>query len=468
MSRVLTALTAVALLAALAAPARARSATTPPSPACIPRLTAPPVGLTVVSSAPVKNHPRVTDVTFRSRALNGVVHADVMLPAGYDSRSARRYPVLYLLHGHGGNHNDWPSHDADKVVGDTPVIVVMPDGGYDGFYSDWYGTDVDGHTPAPAPGWETFHIRELLPWVDATYRTIADRGGRAIAGLSMGGFGAMSYAARHPDLFVAAGSFSGAVDIDDGYPIGGTVMASLANLPDGKQPDGCIWGDPLTQDVLWRDHDPTELARNLSALSLYLASGDGRPGRYDSAPNLGAMGIEGGVFLMTDAFDKALTAARVAHTTNLYGPGTHSWPYWMDDLQAFVPRMQAAFAHAPAAPPAVAFSYVSAASTFSVWDWTFTPHRDAAELTYLRDVSARGLSVSGSGLLSVVTAPLYRPLGTYRVEGARARTLLVRADRAGRLHFDVDLGPSHATQQYLFGPTAEASFPRATVVIRPQ
>jgi hypothetical protein len=89
-------------------------------------------------------------------------------------------------------------------------------------------------------------------------------------------------------------------------------------------------------------------------------------------------------------------------------------------------------------------------------------------MTYLRDVTARGFSVSGSGLLGVVTAPLYRPLGRYRVSGARARSLVVRADRAGRLHFNVDLGPSHAGQQYLFGAAAESSFPRAAVVIGPQ
>ncbi|HZQ86363.1 MAG TPA: alpha/beta hydrolase family protein [Acidimicrobiales bacterium] len=464
---------AVAVACTLTFPV-ARAATNPTAaPLCLPRLTAPPAGLDVTSSAPVKNHPRVTDVTFRSRALNGPVHADVLLPAGYDApaNATRRYPVLYLLHGHGGNHTDWVSHDADKVVGDLPVIVVMPDGGYDGWYSDWYGTDVDGHVAAPAPGWETFHVRELMPWVDATYRTIADRRGRAVAGLSMGGFGAMSYAARHPDLFVAAGSFSGAVDIDFTYPLAGTVLATAANLPDGKQPDNCVWGDALTNDVVWRDHNPTELAGNLSALSLYLASGNGRLGRYDTGSpgpgQLGAQGIEAGVFVMTDSFDKALTAARVVHTTNLYGPGTHSWPYWVDDLRAFLPRMQAAFARPPAAPPGVPFSFESAASPFSIWGWTFTPHRDVAEMTYLRGVSGRGFDVSGSGLLSVVTAPLYRSGAMYRVTGARARTLEVQAGGDGRLRFDVDLGTSHSTQQYAFGPTSQQTFPHARVAIAP-
>ncbi|MBV9933784.1 MAG: esterase family protein [Actinobacteria bacterium] len=448
-----------------------RAASNPATaPLCVPRLTAPPVGLAVTSRAPVKNHPRVADITFRSRALNGPVHANVLLPTGYDApaNAGRRYPVLYLLHGHGGNHTDWISHDADKIVGDVPVIVVMPDGGYDGWYSDWYGTDVDGHVPAPTPGWETFHIRELIPWVDATYRTISDRRGRAIAGLSMGGFGAMSYAARHPDLFVAAGSFSGAVDIDFNYPLAGTITGTAANLPDRKQPDNCVWGDAVTNDIVWRDHNPTELSRNLSPLSVYLTSGNGRLGRYDTNPGpttLGAQGIEAGVWVMTDSFDKALTAARVVHTFTRYGPGTHSWPYWVDDLRTWLPRMQAAFAHPPAAPPNVPFSFESAAVPFSVWGWTFTPHRDVAEMTYLRNVTSRGFDVSGSGLLSVVTAPLYRPGATYRVTGARSSVLTVAAGTDGRLRFDVDLGTAHAAQQYTFGPAAEQAFPHAAVAI---
>jgi pimeloyl-ACP methyl ester carboxylesterase len=88
------------------------------------------------------------------------------------------------------------------------MIVVMPDGGAMGWYTDWYA----GDRPVQ-PRWETYHVGELVPWIDATYRTIAARRGRAIAGLSMGGFGALSYAARHPGTFAAAASFSGALEV---------------------------------------------------------------------------------------------------------------------------------------------------------------------------------------------------------------------------------------------------------------
>jgi S-formylglutathione hydrolase FrmB len=420
--------------------------------------------LRLVGSAPVAGHPRATDLTFDSKALGAKVHADVLVPNGYVAASTR-YPVLYLLHGHGGNHTDWVKHDVEKVVGDAPVIVVMPDGGYDGWYSDWYGTDIDGHTPEPAPAWETFHLAELLPWVDHTYKTVADRRGRAIAGLSMGGFGTMSYAARHPDMFVSAATFSGAVDTDISYPVGGTATAVVANVPDGKEPDACVWGDPVTQDLVWRDHDPTELARNLRGLSLFQAWGNGQPGPHDpSSPSPGAMFTEFGISLMNQQFDQALSAEAIPHTVDAYGAGTHSWGYWLDDLGHFLPRMRAAFASPPPAPPQTSFDFESAGAPFSVWGWTFTPTRDANEMTYLRYVRSNGLDVAGSGVLHVDTAALYRPGAAYRLRGT-GRATRVRADHGGRLHFDVDLGPRHATQQYAFGPAAETAFAHARVTI---
>jgi hypothetical protein len=83
------------------------------------------------------------------------------------------------------------------------MIVVMPDGGQFG----WYANHVDN-----GPRWESFHIGELIPWVDATFRTKPQRSERAIAGLSMGGHGTAAYSGRHPDLFAAAEAFSGVVN----------------------------------------------------------------------------------------------------------------------------------------------------------------------------------------------------------------------------------------------------------------
>jgi hypothetical protein len=212
------------------------------------------------------------------------------------------------------------------------------------------------------------------------------------------------------------------------------------------------------------------LARNLGGLSLYQASGNGQAGRHDnpSQPNPGAAGIEYGAYQMNLQFDRALAGFGIGHTTDFYGNGTHVWPYWLDDLRAFLPQMQAAFAAPPAAPPAVPFSFESAGSPFSAWGWTFTPHRDVTEMTYLTGVTASGFVAAGSGKLHVDTAPLYKKRARYLLTGTGPSTRrVVVADSAGRLHFDVDLGTSHATQQYVFGKQAEASFTHVRVAIRP-
>jgi len=187
---------------------------------------------------------------------------------------------------------------------------------------------VDGLTGNPPPAWETYHIAELIPFIDSHYPTVAERSGRAIAGLSMGGFGAMSYAAKHPELFVAAGSFSGAVDIEYGYPIASEVL-TLSSVVTGGPPSRCIWGDPNRQRALWRAADPTYLAGNLQGVSLYLASGDGRPGPLDIGNSLAtyqAEGVEGFVWRMNRAMDAALNADGIPHTDEFYGSGTHTWP----------------------------------------------------------------------------------------------------------------------------------------------
>jgi putative tributyrin esterase len=146
--------------------------------------------------------PAIETQRFVSAALGQERSFSVLLPIGYAADPRRRYPVLYLLHGKGGTHRDWAAKSRlAEHVGAVPLIVVMPDGG-DGWY-------VDG--ASPGSGYETQIVGELIPHVDGRYRTIARREGRAIGGLSMGGYGAMKLALKRPDLFVAAASHSGAL-----------------------------------------------------------------------------------------------------------------------------------------------------------------------------------------------------------------------------------------------------------------
>ena len=150
-------------------------------------------------------------LSFESEALGGPLHYSLYLPPGYDEDAARRYPVVYLLHGLGGRDSDWVRMGRIRATADRliesgaipPLIVVMPDGG-----NGWY---VDSAAVGGPGDYGTAIGRDLIAHVDLTYRTVAGRRGRAIAGLSMGGFGALRLAFAQPERFAAAASLSGAV-----------------------------------------------------------------------------------------------------------------------------------------------------------------------------------------------------------------------------------------------------------------
>jgi S-formylglutathione hydrolase FrmB len=273
---------------------------------------------------------RLTELTLSTPALKKPTHVRVLLPEGYDG-SAQRYPVLYLLHGALADYRSWTdAGDAEAITAGAPLIVVMPDGGQGGWYTNWVNRGAGG-----PPEWETFHIDQLIPWIDDHYRTIAERDGRAIAGLSMGGFGAISYAGRHPDLFDWAGSFSGAVDTIHNLPVVGVI--GLEALADGGLPDD-QFGDRLLNEANWRAHDPWDLASNLRGLTLQIDTGNGQPGPLDANPPPFDP-VEQQVHAMSVSLHQRLLALGIPHTWDDYGPGTHSWPYWQRDLRQALPSI---------------------------------------------------------------------------------------------------------------------------------
>lgn len=139
-----------------------------------------------------------------SEAMHRDIPAVIVVPDSY-AKSTEAYPVVYLLHGFGGNQSTWPSITPLGELADRyNLIFVCPDG-KDSWYFD---------IPAdPNYRYETFVSKEAVQFTDQAYRTIKAREGRAITGLSMGGHGAMYLALRHKDVFGAAGSTSGGLDI---------------------------------------------------------------------------------------------------------------------------------------------------------------------------------------------------------------------------------------------------------------
>lgn len=142
-----------------------------------------------------------------SRTLRKTMAVNVMLPEGYSRLAGTRFPVLYLLHGYGGDHTSYTKgyQKARLYCDSLGIIMVCPDAGSDRYYID---SPID-----PTSRVESYITRDLIPYIDSAYRTIAARGRRGIVGMSMGGHGALYLALRNQHLFGVAGSMSGVVDL---------------------------------------------------------------------------------------------------------------------------------------------------------------------------------------------------------------------------------------------------------------
>jgi S-formylglutathione hydrolase FrmB/CubicO group peptidase (beta-lactamase class C family) len=265
---------------------------------------------------------RTRDLTIESPSV-GTVKVRLLLPSTFEAQPTTRWPVLYLLHGAGGNHAEWTQNtDVEALTAPTDLLVVMPDAndavGLTGWYTDWYNGGEGG-----PPKWETFHLTELLQLLERNWQA-GDR--RVVAGLSMGGYGAFSYAARHPDLFRAAASYSGVLDLK-------------VHPGDFSDTDAITrWGDPVANAANWDAHDPIKMVAALKGMPLYIAYGNGEPGPLDNAgtqkDELEAWIGQGDDLFVAAAHDAGITA-----TVNAYGPGTHNWPYWQRDLHASLPML---------------------------------------------------------------------------------------------------------------------------------
>jgi diacylglycerol O-acyltransferase/trehalose O-mycolyltransferase len=283
-------------------------------------------GLAVLAQRQVA--PRELDLTVRSGALGRDARVRLLTPVGWTRSTGRRWPVLYLLHGCCDTYQSWTrSTDIARLPQLRDVLVVMPEGGDVGFYSNWRG----------GPRWEEFHLRELPALLDRYHAGSR----RVIAGLSMGGLGAMDYAARRPRMFRAAASFSGVL-----HPLGapGFYLGLFSKYTDDPR---AVWGDPDDTRDLWRQHDPTALLPSLAGIALFVSAGNGRPGPFEHgrgkrnlAPgSLSPAVIEAEVGTEARALVRRARALGVPVHTDLYGAGIHTWPYWQRELHRALPLL---------------------------------------------------------------------------------------------------------------------------------
>ena len=302
-------------------------------------------GARAAGSLPAECSPvsgNVADCTVPVPAAVGSVgavdtHVRIVTP---DPAPAGPMPVVYLLHGIGDTFQTWVDRsDVEDFAAGLGALIVMPDGGRNsesGWYSDW----VDG-----SRRYETFHTDVVVPWVDANFATAAGRDHRAVVGLSMGGFGAVKYAARRPDLFSAAGSISGFLDTQTGGPVAGVVMGQ--GRPYVGTPDERIWGDPVTDGDEWAAHNPTALARsgtlNHLAGNLWLSTGTGTPGGPAGEPaSPASYATEPFIFQSFQQFRVAAVQAGLTFHDHSYLGGAHDWPYYEMSLHRMLPEVVAA------------------------------------------------------------------------------------------------------------------------------
>lgn len=281
-------------------------------------------GAAVVSQTQVDA--RTIDLTISSPALRDSAPVRLLLPANWESEPDRTWPVLYLLHGccEAADYQSWTKFtDIEAFTADKDVLVVMPSDGMAGMYSQWART---------SPDWESFHVVELLQILRRGYRA---GGPMAVAGLSIGGYGALAYAFRHPGLFQAVASFSGVPNTRlPGVPE--FIQAILVRM--GFSPWD-LWGSEFLNWQTWIDHNPADHVDQLRGVSMYISSGNGFPGPLD--PPGGGDLIEPVAQVSSMNFVDLLRARKIPVTTHFYGGGTHTWPYWQRELHSAWPQLAA-------------------------------------------------------------------------------------------------------------------------------
>ncbi|MFI1827040.1 alpha/beta hydrolase [Streptomyces sp. NPDC020412] len=290
---------------------------------------------------------RIVDLTVSSTALGRSAKVRLLTPHGWHARRpVHRWPTLYLLPGGDGDHLPWTeSYGIERLAELRHVLVVMPEMPLFGFYTDWWQ-----HGAGGPPAVESFHLSEVLPLVEKYYGAGPRR---AVAGQSQGGFGALSYTARHRGLFRAAASYSGYVHPHQ-HPR--AVRAAMQYLGLDWL---ALWGHPERQRHIWQAHDPAYLTRRLAGVPVHLSCGDGRLGPLDPPDTLPDEHIPGledpedpfpaDVLSPTEAIMRAeneklapLLRAAGARVATHFHSGTHDPPYWSREFRVSLPMLLAA------------------------------------------------------------------------------------------------------------------------------
>ncbi len=264
-------------------------------------------------------------LTIKSAILGKDVRYSIYLPAGYE-QSNRSYPILYLLHGYTDDETGWTQFGetqqiTDKAIdaGDaTPMVIAMPDGGV-----AWYMNSHDGKTR-----YEDFFVTEFMPFIEKTYRVRAQKRFRAVAGLSMGGLGALLFVGKHPELFAAAAPLSAAVWTDDEVVSNSTDQASWDTTFGDLYGKGLVGKSRLTAH--YYQNAPIKIMETANTAELrkvrfYIDCGDDD------------FLIKGNMALHAAMIDK-----KIPHEFRVR-EGGHTWTYWRTALPEVLKFVSSSF-----------------------------------------------------------------------------------------------------------------------------
>ena len=268
----------------------------------------------VLAFAPIaRAAARAECATLSSAILHRSVPYCVLLPPTFDTEKTRHYPILYLLHGLGDNDQMLIHSGGLNLIDDLweqhqlgEFLIVTPSAG-----ASFYINSRDGRHR-----YEDFFLREFMPNIEKRYRAQPGRKSRGIAGISMGGYGALHIAFRHPQLFAAVGAHSAALieKLPEITAQNSSHLSTLRVLRDA-------FGSPF-DPAFWKQNDPLTIARtaNLAGLKIYFDCGSEDDYGFDAG---------------AQALDKLLTSRHIPHEFHLY-PGGHDWSYFAAHLPALL------------------------------------------------------------------------------------------------------------------------------------
>jgi len=251
--------------------------------------------------------PPVGEIELKSELLGRTINYRILYPPSYQNpeNRERRYPVIYLLHGLSGESGNWlEKTGVAQYAMRYDLFIVMVDGA-NGWYTD--------SATKPADKYESYILRELIPDVEKRFRVSTQREGRAIAGLSMGGYGAIKFGLKHPEMFALAASMSGA------------FTAASWTEKDLKDPG--VMRDSVLQ-TFGPPGSPTRAANDVIRLAREVPAN-----QISTLPFLYIdCGTEDFLFNDSREFASLLVGLKIPHEYRQL-PGTHSWPYWDAELQ---------------------------------------------------------------------------------------------------------------------------------------